>query len=104
METLQKVSLISFVNWAEKNQTAVDMLVEEFASKGKDVKKGEEDKSLPVNALKVLCQWKQQKKIPARKKSYWIFWCKYYFQKEFFQTHIIFSHARSYILVLKIIT
>ena len=41
-------------------------LIEDFASKGKDVKKEEDAKSIPVFTLKVLCQWKQ-KKIPTKK-------------------------------------
>ena len=42
-------------------------LIENFASKGKDVKKDADAKTLPVSTLKVLCQWKYQKKIPAKK-------------------------------------
>lgn len=42
-------------------------LIEEFASKGKEVYKEEDAKFLPVTTLKVLCQWKQQPKIPSRK-------------------------------------
>ena len=38
-------------------------LIEEFSSKGKEVYKEEDAKSLPVTTLKVLCQWKQQSKI-----------------------------------------
>ena len=41
-----------------------------MVSKGKDVYKEEDAKSLSVSAtLKLLCQWKQQKKIPAEKDS-----------------------------------
>ena len=51
-------------------------LIENFASKGKDVKNEEDAKSLPVSTLKILCQWKQQKKIPIKKDKLLYTWMK----------------------------
>eukprot|EP00532_Pseudo-nitzschia_australis_P013819 CAMPEP_0168210622 /NCGR_PEP_ID=MMETSP0140_2-20121125/3272_1 /TAXON_ID=44445 /ORGANISM="Pseudo-nitzschia australis, Strain 10249 10 AB" /LENGTH=775 /DNA_ID=CAMNT_0008137243 /DNA_START=1493 /DNA_END=3820 /DNA_ORIENTATION=- len=51
-------------------------LIEEFASKGKEVYKEEDAKSLPVTALIVLCQWKQQSKIPLKKDLILDMWLK----------------------------
>ena len=49
-------------------------VIQELVSKGKDVYKEEDAKSLPVSTLKLLCQWKQQKKIPAKKDSVFGMW------------------------------
>ena len=53
-------------NIADLNAKALG-LIEQFASKGKEVYKEEDLIIFPIATLKVLCQWKLQHKIPAKK-------------------------------------
>ena len=55
---------------SELNHAKATRMIEEFISKGKDVYKEEDIKSVPISTLKLLYQWwKQQKKIPTKKDS-----------------------------------
>ena len=60
---------------SELNAKASISLIEEwFSNKRKDVHKEEYAQPLSIATLKLLCQWKEQKKIPPKKDKVFCMW------------------------------